>query len=563
MAKLSSKKPVWCLDVGASAIKGVRMGMEGGRIRILAADILPLEGVPVRTDTPGRDRRTWRGLQRFQEKYALASERVAVGLPGPVFFIKPFNIVPVGKHTEEDLVRFEIEQHIPFGLDAVLWDYELFERDEVPAAEREGLLFAMKKETLNNYFLSLSAAGIEPLYVQAAPLALYQFIRYELDPADTVLVVDIGAAATNLLLLDGNRYWVRALSLGAETLTTTLQKVFLPCEVSREDAESIKVNLPRLTRRAEVMDLVTPAIRGFVGVLRNAIEQLSKERGLAFKKVLLVGGGSAMYGLYHLAREQLGTRVVTPAGLGRIEVADAAYVNANLPSLAPAIGLGLQVLGATATRVNMVGATLVRRRSQTMARRMAASVLIAAALLVTVFGTFSSLRKWVVNAGVAEMRNILDPIRHRRQSYRNITAPGEAERGLGVFRQMAEGRSVWLVVLDKISKMLPENESRGVSREKKLWLTRLSLAATPGQRGVYNGLIEAGALLREDGGHLDFAKRTLVYPLRGDERGIFKSVQIVSSDHSPGLYAGSAKGPDKYLVIQLKFQVVLNKESAL
>ena len=565
MVRLSGKKPIWGLDIGASAIKGVRMCLEGDRVKILAADILPLEGEAVPTESPGRDRRIWRGLQRFQAKYGLSSERVALGLPGPVFFIRPFNLLPIGDRSPEELVRFEIEQHIPFGLDAVLWDYELFDQGSGTRKGREGLLFAMKKEVLNNYLLSLSAAGMEPVHAQAAPLALYQFVRYELDPRAPVLVVDIGAASTDLLLLDGDRYWVRAIHLGGDALTRTLQRAFLPRELSREDAESMKVNLPRLSGRGKVTELIRGAMRGFVGELRNAVEHLSKERSVKFERVILVGGGTGMYGLPRLVGEQLGARVVTPAGLGRITVAesaDAAYVNANLPSLAPAIGLGLQALGKAATRVNMIGATLVRRRSQTRAKRIAASILVAAAVLVLLLGAFAGLRKRVVHAGLNEMSNILGPIRVRHRRYRDQIAPGEAERRLGVFRDMATGRGVWLTVLDKVARMLPENESRGLPKEKKLWLRRLSLKARPGSPGVYDGLIEAGTLLQEGAAHLHFAKRTLVYPLRGDPRGIFKHVGIISSVRSPGLGTSRAGGPDRYFIVRLKFEVVLKEGDA-
>ena len=260
MALLPSGKTVWGLDIASSAIKGVKMRAAGGRVRILDADILALEGEPVASsDSPGRDRRIWRGLQRFQAKHDVATSRVAVGLPGPIFFTRPFSFPLVGARSEDDLARFELEQHIPFGLDAVLWDYALFEGVGSEAGIREGLLFAMKKEVLNNYLLSLSAARIEPSCVQATQLALYYFVRHEIDPEGTVLVMDVGAATTNLIAMNETRYWMRTLSVGAESVTAAVQGAFQPRKVSRREAEAIKVNLPLLTRRQEVSERISPA----------------------------------------------------------------------------------------------------------------------------------------------------------------------------------------------------------------------------------------------------------------------------------------------------------------
>ena len=556
---MPSAKPVWGLDIGASAIKGVRMRADGDRVRILAADIMPLGGTPPTDETLGRDRRIWRGLQRFQAKHGVTSDRVAVALPGTVFFTRPFKLLRVGNRSEAEVVRFEIEQHIPFGLDAILWDYEIFDQDESLGREREGLLFAMKKEVLNNYFLSFSAGGIEPMQIQSAPLALYHFMRYELDPQDPILVADIGAATTNLLAMDGRRYWMRAINRGGDMVTAALQEAFRPRPLSREQAEAIKVSLPKLTRRAEVVEQIRPRMRGFVGELRNAMGHLAREHGLTFRRIVVVGGDSGMYGLSGLMAEQLGMRVVTPAGLGRIEVndaADPAYVNANLPSLAPAIGMGLQALGKPATRVNLVGATLLRRRSQTLVRRIAATVLVTIALGVACLGGFASWRKAVVAHGAQAMRDVLDPLAVRRRNFVRFTRPGEAERRLEAMRRLAEDRGTWLRVLDTVARILPDNSKPGLPPEQKLWLIQLSLSADPGRRGVYDGVIEAGTLLQPDGSHVRHARRVLRSPLEAAEGGVFKNIKEVASDRSPTLSFSGGTGPDKYYVLQLEFQVV-------
>jgi len=559
MAKSTQGKPVWGLDIGGSAIKGVKMRLSDGKAHILAADILPLQGEAGRSDSPGRDRRIWQGLRQFAAKYNLRRERVAIGLPGPVFFTRPFDVPQVPGHAEEELVRFEVDQHIPFGLDAVLWDYELFPNDDPSAEKRHGLLFAMKKEVFNNYLLSCAAAEIEPVHVQAAPLALMHFVKHELDLPETALVVDIGAAATNFLLFyDRGRYAIRSINSGVDALTSAIQRAFASRELSREDAEAIKVNLSKLSGRAETMRLIEPAIRTFAGELSNAVRHLSREHHVQCDRVFMVGGGASMYGLPRLAGEAMKARVITPAGLGRIEVderADLAYVNANLPSLAPAIGLGLQALGRTATNVNLVGATLLRRKSQTVSRRLAASAVAAALLLVLAFGTFASVRKGLAMKRANDLRNVLAPLRLAREDYRKLSEAGEAEKILAEYEGMAESRDVWSFTLDKVTRMLPDNQRR--PPQERVWLKRFSLEPVSRSPGLYRGTIEAGGLLRADGSHRAFAENTLVDSLANDPSGVFKNAKIDPTEgyniRAPSLYGRD--GPPRFWVMKVGFTV--------
>ena len=559
MALTPRIRPVWGIDIAASAIKGVRMCVDGDRVRILAADILPLEGDPALGDRSGRDRRVWRGLQRFQTKHGLGAEPVAVGLPGPLFFVRPFNFVLLGDRTEEELVRYEMEQHIPFGLDAVLWDYDLFGSVASPEREREGLLFAIKKDALNDYMLSLSAAAIDPHLVQAAPLALYHFIHHEMAPDRPTLVADLGAATTNLLAIDGRRYWVRTLNLGGEAITGAVQAAFGRGQLDREEAEEIKTYLPRFSRREEVAERLVPDVRRFVGELRNAITHLSDQHQLKFERMVLVGGAGGMYGLPRLLSEELKVPVVTPAGLGNIEVDDAAgpgYVNANLPSLCTPIGLGLQALGKRASRVNIFGAALSRRRSQGLMRWAAGVAATVFLVLVVAAGCIFRIRSSVMADGVRELRKTLAPVNSRDSRSRSAGIRIEGSRDMLQKRQdFAARRNTWLQILDTVTRMLPENDKPSLRPEDKLWLIGLSLNPKGGNpRGdVKAGEIEVGVLLRE--GDLAYARNIIEVPLTKDEKGRFKKVVIAETKSSPTLSWSGDKGRDKYTLVKWTFEV--------
>jgi len=558
MAYRGSRKAVWGLDVASSAVKGVLMARHGDQISIEDADIVPLEGTAPSSDIPGRDRRIWRALQRFAASHDLSGADVIVGIPGTLFFTRPFNVLRVGASHESELIRSELEQHMPLGLDAVLWGYELFP----PASdgrEIQGLLFAVKRDVLNNYLLSLSAASIDPADVQAAPLALYNFVRHEMSPAEPTLALDLGSTSVTLLALDGPRYWVRTIAMGSDLLTEAVRQAFAPAELGREEAETIKLNLPLVTQRGDVAEAMSLPLRAFVGKVRTAVEHLAREHHLSFRRLLLLGGGSQMYGLGRLLSEELGLAGATPAGLGRISVPDgqlAGYVNRELPSLSVAIGLALQGLGEVSTGVNLIGAALARRRSRTMLRRAAAVAVAAAAVVACVVGGFSEWRTAQIEAATARLRDYVGPLATRSVQWKTLNRPGEAEQLIERLAVLGRRRTAYLDVMEKVARMLPENEKPGLPSREKAWLLRLDLRQPDMNTPVLKGEIVAAAELRPDGTHLDFLERTIVVPLRNDERQRFREIRVQDALRVTDLVPGAkTEGPQRYLVLPVSFDV--------
>ena len=560
MARNVGKKVVWGLDIASSAIKGVKMRLVGDRPEIIAADIVPLEWVAGAPDPPGRGRHIWQALQCFQEKHDLASAEVVVGLPGGLFFTRPFNVFVVGTRTEEELVRHELEQHIPFGLDAVLWDHESFPSTGPSDRELDGLLFAMKKDVLNNYLLSLSAVEVEPRQIQAAPIALHTFIRYEMNPEEPVLVVDVGAESTTLVAHHGERYWLRTMNIGANVTTDVLQRAFAQQEITREQAETIKLNLPALKRRGEVVELLTPGLRGYVGEIRNGIEHLTKEYRVTFAKIVLVGGGALSSGLSRLLGEELKMRVVTPAGLGRVAVsahADVGYVNRHLTSFATAIGLGLQGLGLSKTRVNVVGATLMRRRSQTFYHRLGVAGVVLLALFTGLLGSFSTWRRSSLADGTARLKQPLDRLAQRDRLWKKAGQRSLAEVRMDEFTRLAAQRKAWLTVMDKVARMLPENKRPTTPWQDRVWILGLDLSVADVRGESLQGVLEVGTPLREGAMHLSYLDRVIKTPLQEDEHKLFQNVVIEKQQHTSDLRWSSTDGKMKFLLLRLRFDMAL------
>ena len=91
----------------------------------------------------------------------------------------------------EELVKFEAQQHVPFPIEEVVWDWAMLDST---GPEKEVALVAIKRDALTEINATVAQAGIGTREVDAAPMALYNAFRYNYPEEDApILLMDIGA----------------------------------------------------------------------------------------------------------------------------------------------------------------------------------------------------------------------------------------------------------------------------------------------------------------------------------------------------------------------------------
>src|SRR5262249_8308190 len=155
-----------------------------------------------------------------------------------------------------DIVKFEAKQQIPFPLDEVVWDYQRLNRGDIVdglALETEIGLFAMKRAMVLRAIQQFKDVNIEVHLVQIAPVALGNFVAYDLlnkgleDKAEEgtpehacVVAMEIGTDSSNLVITDGGRViWQRPIPIGGNHFTRALTKEM---KLTFAKAEHLKKN---------------------------------------------------------------------------------------------------------------------------------------------------------------------------------------------------------------------------------------------------------------------------------------------------------------------------------
>src|SRR5258707_11911752 len=230
---------VWGIDLGQCALKALRMEIgEEGEVVATAFDYVEHPKILSQPDADP-DQLTREALEKFLSRNTLRGDQVAISVPGQSGLARFVKLPPVEEKKIGDIVRFEAKQQIPFNLDEVVWDYQKIGTGAVTdgfALETEIGLFAMKRDMVNRYLQHFKDVNVEVHIVQMAPLALCNFVAYDLlkkNPGDeetpakksAVVALDIGTDASNLVVTDGCRIiWQRPIPLGGNHFTRALTK---------------------------------------------------------------------------------------------------------------------------------------------------------------------------------------------------------------------------------------------------------------------------------------------------------------------------------------------------
>jgi type IV pilus assembly protein PilM len=364
---METGQAVWGIDPGAAALKALKLrevdaGAEIEEFRILE---YALPSGPTDED---RTQRVRDALRRLRADADLTACRVVASLPGPAGCVRFVHLPPVDESEVPNVIRFEAAQQLPWPVDEVIWHWQTFrDLDELDSPEVDAGIFAARRDEVGRTLLLLAEAGVTLDAIQLAPLALYNFLRFDerAAAAGATLLVDVGAETTDLILADERRIWTRTLPAGGGRFTEAVaEKLHLPLE----EAERLKCSASAGGERADGVRLaVRPACEGLADSVRQALDEYAEEhRPCRPAEVLLTGGAARQDGLADQLERSLGAAVRRLDGFRKAGLSLKVQVQAvadGAASLAVAFGLALQGLGPTAVHTNFLPAGVARRRT--------------------------------------------------------------------------------------------------------------------------------------------------------------------------------------------------------
>ena len=299
---------------------------------------------------------------------------VAVAISGQMAFQR-FAAIPMAGGSEkfEQMVRYEIEQNIPFPIDEMVCDRQIV--GDTADGDKSVLIVAAKVDQVEAITSALTAAGFTTELVDVAPLALVNVLRHMNPDEGCSVILDLGAKTTSLVIVEGERIYNRAIPVAGNAITKEIA-VALGC--TAEEAEQFKiekgyVSLGGVTEdEDEAADRISKVCRAVLTRLNAEISRSinfyrSQQGGSAPQRIYLTGGTALLPQIDAFFTESLGVEVQFLNPTEAVQVGakvDVAALESDAALIASTAGLALHLAGQAQFAINLLPPSLVRDRAE-------------------------------------------------------------------------------------------------------------------------------------------------------------------------------------------------------
>jgi type IV pilus assembly protein PilM len=343
MALFGKKKTTVGLDIGSGLIKVAVVDHSGRNPELVKVAIAPLLSdaiVEGEVMDPGI---VAEAIQSALAAADVKSTPVVTAVGGRDVIIKKIQIERAKEQQARELLRFEAEQHVPFDMESVEFDFQILD-PEGDGPEMSVLLVAAKRELIESKTRILTDAGLHPAIVDVEAFALHN--AFEVNHPDAmsgvVALVNVGHDVTNVNILDdGVPILTRDLTVGTRRVREDLQR---ERGLGGDEAERLLQGYDRSPHLDAVLETRGEEIA--LGVERAAALLAQSARAGQIRAIYTCGGGSRIPGLNQMLGERLRTTVQQANPLANLRVRDGALASLVTDEIAPLlmmpIGLALR-----------------------------------------------------------------------------------------------------------------------------------------------------------------------------------------------------------------------------
>ncbi len=217
------------IDISSSAVKLIELSRSGKKYQLESYHVAPLpEGSLQDTDVLDPEL-VGESIKKVLKDSRTKSRICALGIPSSVAISKLITIAASTPASEmESSISLEAEQHIPYPLDEVNFDFEVIGPSTTVPESLDVLLAATRTENVESRVAAAEIAGLTVDVVDLESHALqllFSKLVADVDTDGVVGVVDFGASMTGLTLFEnGKVIFSREQAFGGKELTEEIMQ---------------------------------------------------------------------------------------------------------------------------------------------------------------------------------------------------------------------------------------------------------------------------------------------------------------------------------------------------
>ncbi len=472
----------WGIDIGQAGLKAMKLRVsdDGERVVAAAFDYIPHPKILSQPDAIPEEL-IREAMKTFLERNKIDGDLLAISVPGQSSLAKFIKLPPVEANKVAEIVKYEARQQIPFDLNDVIWDYQPIGGGVEESGfmlEAEVGLFAMKRELVYDALKPFMNNNKEVEIVQIAPLALYNYLSYDVlgfrktaenpePPAaeDYYVILDMGADNTTLLVSNGRSIWIRNVPIGGNHFTRALTREM---KLTFAKAEHLKCNATKAPDPKAVFQAMRPVFNDYVSEIQRSIGYFgSVNRSAKIRKIIGVGNGFRLAGLQKFLQQNLQYEVERLESLegvtGDSVLTDPLFID-NMMTFAVPYGLALQAIGKTRIRTTLLPPEIAMERKIRSKKpwAIAAAAGLLLAMGVSTMGSASVLGSYG-ESNWDEQQKFVVSVQSQISTQKNAFTATEGEHKTileRIDRLVAplEKRAIWMELFKAVNECMPRDE---------------------------------------------------------------------------------------------------------
>lgn len=501
------------LDIGESAIKLIEINKTREGFRLGKARLVELNIDPIFDDSEKRNKVIKESLKQLFDEEGINSGVVALSISGQSVFIRPLKVPKIAKSKIEQIIQYEAQLQVPFPINEVIWNYELFEVYDSP--ETEVILVAVKRDIVEERLKLLSGAGLDVDFVDVDPFSVFNALGF-VDGVKDKVVLDIGAKITDIIIIEEHKIWTRSILVGGNDLT---KAIATNLKISFKEAEDLKrkegiIAMTELERTssphaAAISDAISPVLVELLRDISKSIGYYKSQFGETkmFREILITGGCSKLKNIAQFIRENIDIPSKVFNLLEKIKNdLDFKLTEDLVGRMDVGVGLALRTVTPLTTRTNLLPKEILRAKEFERKKwYVFGSLLMAMFVFMTLTGfvNWSNRKK---DVALVEASALIERYNRFHKEISELQSEiNDLNIRLNFVTNVSKGRRRTIIFFTELIRLLPDS----------MWLTEIKqdkdvLALKGRAKGTFESI---GAF-----------KDVLV------ESGYFKAVHVESAD---------------------------------
>ena len=308
-------------------------------------------------------------IREFWDSHSFGGRSVVLGVANQRVVVRLLDFPRMEPEDLRGAVGYEAQDHIPMPLEDAVLDYVVLGPREEGSDHDRVLVVAAQRGMIDRYISAVRAGGLRPVGVDVKALSLTRSTLPDpfFGEEGAVLLLDVGAEITNLVVTDGRRPSLTRFVPGGldDFVSAAAEAADLPADAAEKEVLNPRVGLgheageERDDEQGSGEDDFDPALvfdvrRGLEAAAQNLADDVqgsvehhrSQPGAREVVRVLLSGEGALISGLEAHLGELLGVATERANPVGRLSANRSNVSDEQLlamePVLAVALGLALE-----------------------------------------------------------------------------------------------------------------------------------------------------------------------------------------------------------------------------